>query len=71
MNADVSRSFKKLQAEKLAADKVLRELTSVEGIDNVDALRDYLQNASLTVEVCTCPLYDAHAVNVRLSDGSR
>jgi glutaredoxin 2 len=48
---DVSRSFKKLQAEKLAVDKVLRELTPIEGINNAEALRDHLQNTSLKAEV--------------------
>lgn len=48
---DVSTSFKRLQAEKLAADRVLRELTSVESVTEVDALRDFLQNLTLKNEV--------------------
>ncbi|PBK77281.1 hypothetical protein ARMSODRAFT_992371 [Armillaria solidipes] len=44
--ADVSTSFKRLQAEKLAADAVLRELTPLESLQESDALRDYLQNMS-------------------------
>ncbi|KAH8998970.1 hypothetical protein EDB86DRAFT_792809 [Lactarius hatsudake] len=50
---DVSASFSKLQAEKTAADKVLQELTSVPSFQDADALRDYLQNAHLKVEVRT------------------
>ena len=48
---DVSTSFKRLQAEKLAADRVLRELTSVESVIEVDALRDFLQNMNFKTEV--------------------
>lgn len=44
--ADVSTSFKRLQAEKLAADAVIRELTPLESLKESDALRDYLQNMS-------------------------
>lgn len=48
---DVSTSFKRLQAEKLAADRVLREVTSVESMVEVDALRSYLTNMDLKAEV--------------------
>ncbi|KAK0208282.1 hypothetical protein DFS33DRAFT_428822 [Desarmillaria ectypa] len=46
LTLDVSTSFKRLQAEKLAADAVLRELTPLETLKESDALRDYLQNMS-------------------------
>ncbi|KAA1468235.1 hypothetical protein DENSPDRAFT_770764 [Dentipellis sp. KUC8613] len=49
--SDVSTSFKRLQAEKLAADQVLKELTPVESLKDVAGLRDYLQNFSLKVEI--------------------
>ncbi|KAI0800904.1 hypothetical protein C8Q74DRAFT_1454470 [Fomes fomentarius] len=49
--ADVSTSFKRLQAEKLAADRVLRELTSVESVMDIEALRDFLQNMNLKTEM--------------------
>ncbi|KAL4242188.1 hypothetical protein ABKN59_001856 [Abortiporus biennis] len=49
--ADVSTSFKRLQAEKAAADKILRELTSVESVQEADSLRDYLTNMNLKVEI--------------------
>ena len=49
--SDVSTSFKRLQAEKLAADRVLRELTSVESVAEVDALQDFLQNMNFKAEV--------------------
>jgi len=48
---DVSSSFKKLQAEKLAVDAVLRELSPSQTMQDVDALRDYLQNHGLKAEV--------------------
>ena len=67
---DVSTSFKRLQAEKVAADRVLAELTSVESIKEADALRDFLQNMNLKVEVShsTYPLVRAIIV---LIDGPR
>jgi hypothetical protein len=40
-----------LQAEKVAADRVLQEMTSLSGCHDADGLRDYLQNAQLKVEV--------------------
>ncbi|KAI0756640.1 hypothetical protein C8Q80DRAFT_1340485 [Daedaleopsis nitida] len=49
--ADVSTSFKRLQAEKLAADRVLRELTSVESVTEAEALRDFLQNMNFKAEM--------------------
>lgn len=49
--ADVSASFAKLQAEKSAADNVLQEMTSVQGCQDADGLRNYLQNAQLKVEM--------------------
>ena len=48
---DVSTSFKRLQAEKLAADRILREYTSVESVSEVDSLRDFLQNMNFKAEV--------------------
>ncbi|KII93210.1 hypothetical protein PLICRDRAFT_35393 [Plicaturopsis crispa FD-325 SS-3] len=48
---DVSKSFKRLQAEKVAADTVLRELTPLETIQDADSLRDYLQNAAMKAEI--------------------
>ncbi|KAK7058901.1 hypothetical protein VNI00_001525 [Paramarasmius palmivorus] len=48
---DVSTSFKRLQAEKLAADAILRELTPVESTKDTDSLRDYLQNMKLKIEI--------------------
>jgi glutaredoxin 2 len=51
MPSDVSMSFKRLQAEKMAADSVIRELTPVDGVTDTGGLRDYLQNIALKVEV--------------------
>ncbi|KAJ3895013.1 hypothetical protein GG344DRAFT_39792 [Lentinula edodes] len=48
---DVSTSFKRLQAEKTAADTVLREFTPLESLRESDALRDYLQNVLLKTEL--------------------
>ncbi|KZT72738.1 hypothetical protein DAEQUDRAFT_543432 [Daedalea quercina L-15889] len=49
--ADVSTSFKRLQAEKLAADKVLQELTPLQSLQEADSLRDYLQNMNMKTEM--------------------
>lgn len=51
LTLDVSASFARLQAEKLAADHVVQELTSAQSCQDADGLRDYLQNAQLKVEV--------------------
>lgn len=51
MFLDVSTSFKRLQAEKHAADMVIRELTPLEGTKDIGGLRDYLQNMNLKAEV--------------------
>jgi glutaredoxin 2 len=48
---DVSTSFKRLQAEKAAADAILRELTPLETISDSQALRDFVQNVLLKSEV--------------------
>lgn len=48
---DVSTSFKRLQAEKAAADRILRELTPLETWQDAEAMRDYLQNMNLKVEM--------------------
>lgn len=48
---DMSTSFKKLQAEWLAADALVRELTPLEDIKNVAALRDYLTNMNMKLEL--------------------
>ncbi|KAG6334299.1 hypothetical protein ID866_4796 [Astraeus odoratus] len=49
--ADVSTSFKKLQAERLAVDGVMRELTPLEDVKDVTAVRDYLTNVNMKVEL--------------------
>ncbi|THH30073.1 hypothetical protein EUX98_g4104 [Antrodiella citrinella] len=49
--ADVSTSFKRLQAEKAAADLVLREFTPLESMQDTEALNDYLQNMNLKNEM--------------------
>ncbi|THH20641.1 hypothetical protein EW146_g766 [Bondarzewia mesenterica] len=49
--SDVSTSFKRIQAEKLAADRVLQDLTPVQTMQDADGLRDYLQNFTLKVEM--------------------
>ncbi|KIM67254.1 hypothetical protein SCLCIDRAFT_109168 [Scleroderma citrinum Foug A] len=51
--SDVSTSFKKLQAERLVADTVIRELTPLEDTKDIAALRDYLTNINMKVEVGT------------------
>ena len=47
----IRSSFKRLQAEKLAADRVLRELTSVESVTEADTLRDFLRNMNFKNKV--------------------
>ncbi|TFK30511.1 hypothetical protein FA15DRAFT_683828 [Coprinopsis marcescibilis] len=49
--ADVSTSFKRLQAEKRAADSVLREFTPLETIQDNEGLRDYLKNLKTKMTV--------------------
>ncbi|KAF8216144.1 hypothetical protein K438DRAFT_1926517 [Mycena galopus ATCC 62051] len=49
--SDVSTSFKRLQAEKAAADAVLKELTPLETISDSQALRDFVQNIVLKSEI--------------------
>ncbi|KAJ6575196.1 hypothetical protein B0H19DRAFT_1208639 [Mycena capillaripes] len=48
---DVSTSFKRLQAEKAAADAILRELTPLETIGDSQALKDFVQNIVLKSEI--------------------
>ena len=47
----MSTSFKRLQSEKLAADKVLQELTPVQTVQDAEGLREHLSNFALKVEV--------------------
>ena len=49
--ADVSSSFKRLQAERLAADKLLQDLTPLQSIQDTDGLREYIMNINLQSEV--------------------
>ncbi|KAJ3546976.1 hypothetical protein NM688_g5452 [Phlebia brevispora] len=49
--ADVSTSFKRLQAEKAAADRILQEMTPVQTIQETDALKDFLQNINFKTEM--------------------
>jgi len=51
---DASVAFKKLQTGKAAADTVIHELTPLEGVEDVEGLRDYLRNMTLKNEV-GCP----------------
>ncbi|RXW23492.1 hypothetical protein EST38_g2394, partial [Candolleomyces aberdarensis] len=48
---DVSTSFKRLQAEKVAADSVLKELTPIDTIQDSPGLRDYLKNLKSKQEI--------------------
>ncbi|KDQ63671.1 hypothetical protein JAAARDRAFT_29700 [Jaapia argillacea MUCL 33604] len=49
--SDVSTSYKRLQAEKLAADRVLQEFTPVESLKDAEGLRDFLQNEKHKTEL--------------------
>lgn len=48
---DVSNSFKQLQANKEAVDKVIRELTPVESVTDGEGLREHLQSLIAKDEV--------------------
>ncbi|KAH6917316.1 hypothetical protein BKA70DRAFT_1178135 [Coprinopsis sp. MPI-PUGE-AT-0042] len=48
---DVSTSFKRLQAEKRAADAVLRQFTPLETIQDDEGLSDYLKNVQSKITV--------------------
>ncbi|KAF5355875.1 hypothetical protein D9756_003815 [Leucocoprinus leucothites] len=49
--SDVSTSFKRLQAEKLAADAVLHDMTPLEGIQDVIALKEYFESLKSKTDV--------------------
>ena len=49
---DVSTSFKRLQAEKLAADAVLRESTPLESIKDTEGLREFLSQIKTKEQAC-------------------
>ncbi|KAF4572848.1 hypothetical protein EYR36_007358 [Pleurotus pulmonarius] len=49
--AEVTESYKKLQSEKDAADSLVRTLTPLEGLEDLDTFKDYLQSLILKVEI--------------------
>lgn len=49
--SDVSTTFKRLQAERLAVNDVIRELTPLEDADDATVLRDYLSNMNMKTEL--------------------
>ena len=51
VTTDVSTSFKRLQAEKRTADQVLKELTPVESITDVEGLRDHFKSLDMKTQV--------------------
>lgn len=51
--SDVSKSFKRLQAEKVAADLVLKDMTPLESISETESLRDHFRNLALKTEIST------------------
>ena len=66
----MSSSFKRLQAEKLAADKLLQELTPLQTIQDVEGLKEYIKNINLQSEVRghTIPLLErAHLITSQMS----
>lgn len=48
---DVSTSFKRLQAEKVAADKLIREVSPLEGLSDLEGFRAYLMNQKMKIEI--------------------
>ncbi|CUA73894.1 Golgin IMH1 [Ashbya gossypii ATCC 10895] [Rhizoctonia solani] len=51
--SDISISFKRLQAEKVAADKLIKEVSPLEDMADLDGLRAYLTNQKMKVELST------------------
>ncbi|KAG8903842.1 hypothetical protein FRB99_002657 [Tulasnella sp. 403] len=51
--SDVSKSFKRIQAEKVAVERVLKEFTPLEGISDAEGLREHLRNINLKAEMST------------------
>ncbi|KAJ1311081.1 hypothetical protein OPQ81_009585 [Rhizoctonia solani] len=49
--SDISTSFKRLQGEKVAADKLIKEVSHLEGISDLDGLRVYLMDQKMKVEL--------------------
>ncbi|KIO20881.1 hypothetical protein M407DRAFT_81071 [Tulasnella calospora MUT 4182] len=49
--SDVSKSFKRLQAEKVAAEQVLKDMTPLESISETESLRDHLRTLALKAEI--------------------
>ncbi|CAE6518550.1 unnamed protein product [Rhizoctonia solani] len=49
--SDISTSFKRLQAEKVAVDKLIKEVSSLEGMADLDGLRAYLTNQKMKVDL--------------------
>lgn len=47
----MSSSFKRLQAEKFAVDKVLQEFTPLQSMSDNAGLREYIENMSSQAEV--------------------
>ncbi|KAI0067728.1 hypothetical protein BV25DRAFT_1834756 [Artomyces pyxidatus] len=48
---DISASFKKLQSEKMEADKLLQEFTPVQSIQDTQGLRDHFESMQLKAEI--------------------
>ncbi|KAF8585573.1 hypothetical protein K439DRAFT_1409943 [Ramaria rubella] len=49
--SDVSTSFKRLQAEKRAVDTVIKELTPLQSITDIDGLRDHFKSLEMKTEI--------------------
>lgn len=47
----MSKSFKRLQAEKVAAEQVLKDMTPLESISETESLRDHFRTQALKAEV--------------------
>ena len=50
---DIPTAFNRLQAERNAADTILREFTPLESMSDAQGLRDHLQNTKLKLDVCS------------------
>lgn len=55
---EIAAAYKRLQADKVTLERVVRELTPLSGLGDLEAFEDYLKNLSMKVEVRWPPLYD-------------
>jgi hypothetical protein len=50
-HVEISSAYKRLQADKIAVDKIVRELTPLNGIGDLEAFESHLKNLNGRTEV--------------------